>query len=98
MTTEENTARAERAHGCNGSAEACLVAVSSAPRRRSVGTQLAERKIAAQDVEATRLEGVSQCDEKLGLAVRARAMRQDQRMGVRGVGAVLEASDGRILV
>jgi hypothetical protein len=96
MSAEEDAVAGElAAERFDGGAEALLVAFGAAARRRSVGTELAKRQIAAEDGEAGIAEGVGQRYEQRRFAVCACAVREDERVVRELHGNVEVAVNGR---
>lgn len=97
MSAEEDAVAGKLAlEHFDGGAQALLVAFGAAARRRSVGAQLPERQITAEHGDAGFGERVCESDEQRRLAVRAGAVREDERV-VRGVrGSVEVAANGRL--
>jgi len=96
MATDEDAAFGFTTNGYDGCAEASLVALGAAARRRTGGAGLAEGKIAAKNSETGGAESFGQCDEQGSLAVGAGAMRQYQTVRRRLGRAMKKAADGEI--
>lgn len=90
MAAQEHTARGLLPHGRNCSSESLLIMFRTATWRWPVRSQLAERKIKPEDSHARGAERIRQCHEKWGVAVRSRAMRQDEAI-TGGIGRVVQA-------
>jgi hypothetical protein len=96
MATDEDAAFGFTTNGYDGCAEASLVALGAAARRRAGGAGLAEGQIAAKDGKAGGAESFGQCDEQGSLAVGAGAVRQYQTVRRRLGRAMKKAADGEI--
>jgi hypothetical protein len=78
MTAQEHTARSLSPHGRNCRSESLLVPFRTATLWWPVRSQLAKGKIAAEDGQSRGAERTRQGDEKRRIAVRSRAVRQDE--------------------
>jgi hypothetical protein len=85
MTAEENPPGGQPAHRGNGRAQSCLIVLRASARRRPVRPKLSEGKIAAKNRETLCAKSIRQRREQRGLAICARAVRQNQaiRAGIR---------------
>ena len=83
MATQKHAARSLSSHGSNGCSESLLVTFRTATWWRPVRSQLAEGQIAAEDGQPGGAEGTGQRHEKRRVAVRSRAVRQDEAIPVR---------------
>jgi len=96
VTAEKEAAMSFATNRCHGCAEASLVALGAAARRRTGGAGLAEGKIAAKNSETGGAESFGQCDEQGSLAVGAGTVRQYQTVRRRLGRAMKKAADGEI--
>ena len=98
MSAEENAVAGKLAFDrFDGGAQALLVAFGAAALGRSVGTKLAKRQIAAKDGEPGFAERVRQSYEQGRLAIRTRAVREDERVMRGARGSVEIAANGRLV-
>ena len=78
MTAQKYTARNLSPHGGHCRSQSLLITLRAATRWRPVRPQLAEGEITAKDSHARGAECIRQCDEKWSVAIRSRAVRQDE--------------------
>ena len=76
-----------------GLAKACPIAFRIARKRRAGSPFLAEGQITAQDDVAMSGKSFADGDQKRSVAIRARAVSQDQGVAVWILGRVQEAAD-----
>lgn len=84
-------------HGRDGGFESLLVACRTARWRWTVGARLAKGQIAAEDGESGVAERGGEGDEERRVAVRARAVGQDEGFAGRIGREMEEAADGRFI-
>ena len=83
MATKKDAARSTSSHGSKRCSEALLVSFCAATLWWSIGSQLPEGKIAAEHGQTRGAEGVGQRHKKGRVAVRSRAVRQDETVAGR---------------
>jgi len=94
MTAQEHTARSLSPHGRNCRSESLLVTFRTATLWWPVRSQLAEGEITPEDGHPRGAERICQYHEKRRVAVRSRAVRQDEAITA-GTGRVVqEPSNG----
>jgi hypothetical protein len=98
MATQKHAARSLSSHGSNCCSESLLVTFRTAALWWPVRSQLAEGKIAAEDGQPGVAERTRQRHEKRGVAVRSRAVRQDQAIPSRIARAVQKPSNGHFIL
>ena len=94
MTAQEHTARSLSPHGRNCRSESLLVTFRTATLWWPVRSQLAEGEITPEDGHPRGAERICQYHEKRRVAVRSRAVRQDEAITARTGRAVQEPSNG----
>src|SRR5260370_28266257 len=94
MASQKYAARSLSSHGCNCCSESLLVTFRTATLWWPVRSQLSEGKIAAEDGHPRSAERIRQYHEKRRVAVRPRAVRQDEAITARASRPVQEPSDG----
>jgi hypothetical protein len=94
MATQKQAARSLSSHGSNCRSESLLVTFRAATLWRPVRSQLAEGKIATEDGQPGGAERTRQRDEERGIAVRSRAVRQDEAIPIRIGRAMQKPSNG----
>jgi len=97
MTSQKHAARNLPSHGSNCCSESLLVAFCTATLRRSVRSRLAEGEIAAEDGQPRGAEGTRQRHEKGRVAVRSRAVRQDEAFSSR-IGRAVQKPSNRYFI
>jgi hypothetical protein len=94
MATQKQAARSLSSHGSNCRSESLLVTFRAATLWRPVRSQLAEGKIATEDGQPGGAERTRQRHEERGIAVRSRAVRQDEAIPIRIGRAMQKPSNG----
>jgi hypothetical protein len=82
MTTKEYVPRSLSAHGRNSLSESLLITFGTARWWWPVRSQLAKGEIKAEDGNSRRAERIRQCHEKWGVAVRSRAVRENEAIPI----------------
>jgi hypothetical protein len=93
MATQKHSARNLSLHGSNCCSKSLLVTFRTATLRWPVRSQLAEGQIAAEDGQPGGAERIRERHEKQRVAVRSRAMRQDEEISSRMGRLVQKPSD-----
>src|SRR5260370_3174993 len=91
MASQKYATRSLSSHGCNCCSESLLVTFRTATLWWPVRSQLAEGEIAAEDGQPGGAERTRQHHEKRRVAVRSRAVRQDEAVHTR-IGRVVQKS------
>jgi hypothetical protein len=97
MAAEEYAARGLLPHGRDGGFKSLLVAFRTAALGWPVGTRLAKGQIAAEDGESGVAECACQGHKKRRIAVRSRAMGQDEGIAGRMGREMEEPANGRFI-
>ena len=94
MAAQKHTARSLLPHGRNRCSEPLLVPFRTATLWWPMGPQLPEGEIAAEDGHPRGAERVGQRHEKWRVAIRSRAVRQDEVITAGTARAVQETANG----
>jgi hypothetical protein len=97
MAAEEYAARGLLPHGRDGGFKSLLVAFRTAALGPPVGTRLAKGQIAAEDGESGVAECARQGHEERSIAVRSRAVGQDEGIAGRMGREMEEPANGRFI-
>jgi hypothetical protein len=95
VSAEEDAAGGLAADEIDGGEKSLLVTFGAA-EGRAVGTELAEREIAAKDGKAGGAEGFSEEDEERSIHIGASPVREDERVIAGRGGAMKNAADGGV--
>jgi hypothetical protein len=96
MTPEEHATGGESPHGRDSRFEPLPIPLRTTAWRRSVGPQLTKRQIATENGPTRRAELRSKSQEKRSVAVRARAVREDEAIATSADGDVQRPANGQL--
>ncbi len=91
LTAEENTPRHDAPHSLDRTLETGAILRRGARRRRSIRPLLPKRKIASQDGDSSRREGIGDGGQQRHFAISARAVSEYQSVG--SLGAVQKSAN-----